>query len=609
MECKFFDPAEFLKTLTQRPGIYRMLDGAGKVLYVGKARNLKNRVASYFRSNLSPKTSALMKLVSDVQVIITDSENAALILESNLIKEFKPRFNVLLRDDKSYPYIFISTEHEFPRIELHRGKINAKGRYFGPFPNSYAVRESLQLLQKLFRIRPCRDSFFRNRTRPCLQYQIDRCTGPCVGLIDKQSYAEDIGLAISFLEGKNEQIIQNLMTRMQQAASEQKYELAAEFRNQIDHLRHVQEQQVVNKTQGDVDIIALIWQSGIACLAILYLRAGRILGNKCFFPKIPQDSDANEVIESFISQYYLQSVHQEDIPRYIILNQEFPELSWLENTLAEVAQHPVKIITKPRGDQTGWVQMAIDNAKQAMTQHLAQQLIIEERLIALQKALDLKALPLTIECFDISHTQGEATVASCVVYSPQGFKKSAYRRFNIKNITAGDDYAAMHQALLRHFKQILQKNSALPDLLLIDGGKGQLAQAKAVLAELNITAITVLAIAKGPSRKPEFETYWLADKEQAISLEQYPAAMHLLQEIRNEAHRFAITGHRKQRAKRRNVSFLEQIPGIGAKRRQQLLQRFGGLQGIKVASVHEIAKCPGLNLALAERIYQFLHKD
>lgn len=599
---------DFLKNLTTEPGIYQMIDADGKVLYVGKAKNLKKRVTSYFKKKLdTPKTEVMMRQVDHVDVTITASENEALILEDNLIKKLKPRYNVLFRDDKSYPYIFVSTKHDYPQIEVYRGSRKREGRYFGPYPSGSSVRETLNLLQKLFKIRSCRDSFFNARTRPCLQYQIKRCTAPCVDLIEKEAYQYTVNLAVMFLEGKNDQIIQDLTTQMDHASELLEFETAAKFRDQIAKLRKVQEQQYISRESGNVDVIAACQQQGVTCVHMLYIRAGRVIGSKAYFPKTPKIADSNDVLSSFVSQYYLTAIHQQQIPELIILSDAIEEQRWVEKVLREQRGKKVVLTHQVRSQRSRWQMMAKKNAYLALSNHLLENSNMQHRFSELQKAFTLDAMPQRLECFDISHSSGEATVASCVVFDQQGPLKADYRRFNIDGITAGDDYAAMNQALMRRYTKLKKGEAKLPDILFIDGGKGQLRQAEEVLEELQINDVILIGIAKGRSRKPGLETLFIAGQDGEIHLPPDSPALHLIQQIRDEAHRFAITGHRARRGKARQTSTLEDIEGVGQKRRQALLKHFGGLQGVKQASVEELAKVPGISPKLAQVVFEFFH--
>ena len=609
-ESTAFDVKAFLKTLTGKPGVYRMLDAEGTVLYVGKAANLKKRVSSYFRpTGHSPKTRAMVAQIHAVEVTVTHTENEALLLENNLIKELHPRYNILLRDDKSYPYIFLSGDHGFPRLAYHRGAKRAKGRYFGPYPSAGAVRESLNLLQKLFMIRPCEDSFFRNRSRPCLQYQIKRCTGPCVGLVSEEEYAQDVRHAAMFLEGKSPAVIDELVAKMEAASRALDFEQAARYRDQIANLRRVQETQYVSGEGGDLDVIAARVEGGLACVQVFFLRGGRNLGNKTFFPRQADGASEAEILGAFIPQFYLTGPEGRGVPTEILVNHAPEDQPVLEAVLAQQSGHRVILSHRLRGDRARWLAMAVANARTALRAQLSSQANLLRRFELLQDALGLDSLPQRLECFDISHTMGEATVASCVVMDSNGPLKSDYRRFNIEDITPGDDYAAMRQALTRRYTRLKKGEGKLPDILFIDGGKGQLAEAEAVLEELQITGVTLVGVAKGPARKAGQEMLVLSGHEAPIILPADSPALHLIQQIRDEAHRFAITGHRQRRARARNTSTLEGIAGLGPKRRQQLIRQFGGLQEVARAGVEDLANVPGISKQLAQRVYDAFHGD
>lgn len=600
-----FDPKKFVKDLTSRPGVYRMLDHQGRVIYVGKARNLKKRVASYFsRTELPTKTQALVRQITDIQIIVTHTETEALILENNLIKELKPRYNILLRDDKSYPYIYLSLSQQYPRLSYHRGARREKGRYFGPYPGAGAVRETLNILQKLFLVRQCEDSFFSNRSRPCLQYQIKRCSAPCVGKIDELSYQEDVRHAMMFLEGKDSQIINELVNKMDIASTDLAFEQAAIYRDQIANLRKVLEHQHVSGERGDMDIIACVIEGGVVCIEVFYIRAGHNLGNRSFFPQHAQESSIPEILSAFITQYYLGN----ECPAEIIVNHEPVDLELLCEALSAASERKVLIKSKVKGERLHWLDMAISNARQDIQTRLSSSNNILQRFNSLQNELNLDSMPSRLECFDISHISGQLTVASCVVMNREGLLKSDYRRFNIDDITPGDDYAAMNQALQRRYTRLKKGEGKLPDILLIDGGKGQVKQAVAVLEELQITGVTIIGVAKGPERRPGEE--WLFNPEQGgkvLRLQASSPALHLIQHLRDEAHRFAITGHRQRRQRAQNTSTLEQIPGIGAGRRHLLLKQFGGIQGVSRAGVEDLASVKGINRELAQRIYDTFH--
>ena len=599
-----FDAKAFLKSLPGSPGVYRMLNAQGEVLYVGKARHLKKRVSSYFRTTgLSGKTRALMSQMRAMEYTVTNTETEALILEFHLIQEHMPRYNILLRDDKSYPYLYLSKE-DFPRLSLHRGAQRGAGRYFGPYPNAWAVRESLNLLQKLFRMRQCEDSFFRSRSRPCLQYQIKRCTAPCVGLIDKDAYQRDVRDAVLFLEGRSSQVIDDWVARMEQAAAALDYEQAALYRDQIANLRRVQERQYVSGERGDLDIVACVARNGVGCVQVFFIRAGRNLGNKTYFPQ-GTDMDTAETLTAFLTQYYLSR----EVPAEILVNQPPEDADLLAQVLSEQAKRTILITHKVRGERARWLALAVTNAEQALDARLASKAGMSQRLLALQEALQQDELPARMECFDISHTMGEATVASCVVFDGEGPCKSDYRRFNIEGIEPGDDYGAMRQALTRRYTRLKQGEARLPDILFIDGGRGQLSTAQQVLEELQIGDITLVGIAKGEGRKPGLERLFLPGRDTPLILPAHSPALHLIQQIRDEAHRFAITAHRQRRGKARTTSVLEDIAGMGPKRRQQLLKQFGGLREVARAGVEDLTKVKGISKQLAQQIYDALHSE
>ncbi|SDU06720.1 excinuclease ABC subunit UvrC [Halopseudomonas salegens] len=607
MAADTFDASAFLATVTSKPGVYRMYAGDGQVLYVGKAKNLKNRLASYFRkTGLSPKTAALVARIRQVDTTITANETEALLLEQSLIKSERPPYNILLRDDKSYPYVFLSSQDTFPRLGLHRGTKRVKGRYFGPYPSAGAIRESLNLLQKAFQVRQCEDSYFRNRTRPCLQYQIKRCKGPCVGLVDEQEYAEDVRHSVMFLEGRSNALNGELSEAMEKAASALDFERAAELRDQISLLRRVQDQQTMDTEQGNVDVLAAAVTPGGACVHVVMVRQGRVLGTRNHFPRVPIEQTPGQVLAAFLPQYYLGASERE-VPGQIIVNAVDDDMPVVAEALAAARGYSVSISQRVRGTRARWQQMAVSNAEQALAGQLANKQHVQQRFIALQEALGLDELPNRLECYDISHSSGEATVASCVVFGPEGPLKSDYRRFNIEGVTAGDDYAAMRQALMRRFQRIQDGEGKLPDVLIVDGGKGQMSMAREVLQELAIHDLTLLGVAKGVTRKAGMETLFLNDTQNELRLQEHSPALHLIQHIRDEAHRFAITGHRQRRGKARNQSPLEGIAGVGPKRRRELLKHFGGLQELSRASNEEIAKAPGISKALAEKIYAALH--
>jgi len=600
-----FDATAYLATLTGQSGVYRMFDSAGQVLYVGKARNLKKRVSSYFRpaEQLAPKTRALMKHTVSVEVTATHTETEALLLENNLIKEHRPRYNIVLRDDKSFPYIYLSTDEDFPRLAFHRGPRRGKGRYFGPFAGAGAVRETLNLLQKLFMVRQCENSFFRNRSRPCLQHQIKRCTAPCVGMVDKAQYADDVRHAVMFLEGKSEAMIGELVARMENASKRLEYEAAWRYRDQIVSLRRVQERQYISGAKGDVDVVAARCRDGIGVVQLFVVRNGHSLGTKTIAPRHVAGAEAKELLQAFLPQYYLSATANRPIPAEILVGEPIEDVELLQAALTEVAGRKVSVRHRVRGDRTRWLQMANTNAELVLDQRLAERASLRERFDALQEALGLEEPPTRIECFDVSHSAGEATVASCVVFDSDGPIKSDYRRFNIKDIEPGDDYAAMYQALKRRYTRLRKEEAKMPDLLIVDGGKGQLTQARAVLDELQLDDLQVLGVAKGSTRKPGLEQLFMVGQKRPLVLSGDAVALHLIQQIRDEAHRFAITGHRARRTRTRKTSVLEQIPGIGAKRRQRLLSEFGGLQGVARAGIEDLARVNGISRSLAADIY------
>ncbi len=601
-----FDPKDFLQTLTQSPGVYQMLDASGTVLYVGKARNLKSRVASYFRGSddRGPRIRSMVRQIADIRVAVTHTEAEALLLEANLIKRHRPRYNVLLRDDKSYPYIYVSNQ-EYPRLGFHRGAKKKGVRYFGPYPSAGAVRESLALLQKLFLVRQCEDSVFAHRSRPCLQYQIGRCTAPCVGYITPEDYARDVDASVKFLEGRSEAVTAELMERMEAASARLDFEHAARLRDQIARLRQISEQQFVAGGEGDADVFALAQEAGACAIEIFFVRNGQNLGNSELFPNVPEATETDEIMAAVLAQYYAER----EPPARILLSHEPQGTKALEAFLAERRGGKVALAWSLRGDRARWLDMARRNAELALKTRIASQAGQTARLDALTAELSLEASPKRMECFDISHTGGEGTVASCVVFGPDGPIKSDYRRFNISGIEPGDDYAAMHQALSRRFTRLRKGEGQEPDILFIDGGKGQVTQALNVLADLGLDHIKVVGVAKGEARKPGMETLILSGVEAPSILPAHSGALHLIQQIRDEAHRFAITGHRARRTKARKESTLEAIPGLGPKRRSALLRHFGGLRGVSRAGVEELAKVPGIHRRLAQAIYDQFHES
>ncbi len=597
------------RDLPNLPGCYRMIDERGHVIYVGKARNLRKRVSSYFNRNTghSPKVIAMVAVVKRFEVTTTANENEALILESNLIKDLKPRYNVVLRDDKSYPYIYAELDQDFPRLRFHRGARSGKGRYFGPFPNAGAVRQTLNLLQKMFLIRQCEDSFFRNRSRPCLQYQINRCTAPCVGLIEPNEYEDDVRHALMFLEGRDEEVVNYLVGQMEQASSALEFERAGRIRDQIASLKRVQSEQNITGEAGDFDVIAAVERSGVGCVQIFFVRHGRMLGNKAFFPAHTQGCTAAEILDAFLPQFYLSGHRDREIPGDIIINEMISDVDWFSEALSQRTGRKVGVRTNVRGERAKWVKMAADNATLAIDQRLSANADQIERMSNLTSALGRDTSVERIECFDISHLGGESTVASCVVFDQNGPRKNEYRKFNIKDAVAGDDYAAMFEALQRRYSRLKREESAMPDIVLIDGGKGQTTQALKVMHELQIDDVMIIGIAKGTTRKPGLETLILSDGQREYRLPPNSPALLLLQHVRDEAHRFAIEAHRRSRANNRKRSPLEQIDGIGAKRRQRLMQHFGGLQGVSRAGVDDLSRVPGISQELAQRIYDVMH--
>jgi len=600
-----FDGKAFVRTLTSSPGVYRMFDAAGSLLYVGKAGNLKKRVGSYFlKPKMDPRIAAMIAQIARVEVTLTRTEGEALLLESQLIKSLKPRYNILLRDDKSYPYIFLSEGEDFPRMAFHRGARSDKGRYFGPYPSAWSVRESLSLMQKLFKVRQCEDSFFRNRSRPCLQYQIGRCTAPCVAYIDAEAYQHDVRHAAMFLDGRSSAVIDELGAEMERASAQLDFERAARLRDQVATLRGLQAHHYVQGARADMDVLACRCEAGVACVSVLYFRNGVSLGSRDYFPKLPIAVSPGDVLGQFVSQYYLDK----PVPDELVLEFAVPEAALLAQVLSEHAGHEVLLKSRVRGERARFVELAARNAEAALTARLASRQSLHARFDALRQLLQLERVPQRIECFDISHTQGEETVASCVVFGPEGARKNDYRRFNIRGITAGDDYAAMHQVLSRRLKAIMAGTTEKPDLWLIDGGAGQVAQALEALRDSAVEGIAVVGVAKGPSRRVGEETLILGDSGKQLNPGSGSPALHLIDAIRDEAHRFAITGHRRKREAAREHGVLEDIAGIGAGRRAALLKAFGGHAGVAAAGIEELSRVRGINRALAERIYAYLHE-
>ncbi len=599
-----FDHKPFLKTLTHRPGVYRMIGDKEQVLYVGKAKDLKNRVTTYFQRSNNLRIQTMVNQIVSIEVAVTHTEAEALLLENNLIKALDPKYNILLRDSKSYPYIFVSAD-KFPRLVYHRGARSAKGRYFGPYPSAGAVRETMQLMQKLFPVRQCDNSSFNNRSRPCLQYQIKRCDAPCVGYISAEDYQRDVDDVLLFLQGKTNNIIDSLISRMKISAEQLEYEQAARNRDQIDAIRKVQERQYVSGERGDLDIVACALGEGQAAVQVFYIRSGRNLGNKVLFPRIGRDTSSEAVISALIARNYLGK----NVPAELLVSHMPEDREVLETALSAQANRKVVIRNRVRSNRAEWLKMAEDNARISLKSRLASGAGMRKRLNDLRDALELEDIPSRMECFDISHTSGQQTVASCVVFNQEGPLKSDYRRFNIRDITPGDDYAAMRQALHRRYTHLKAGEAPLPDILFIDGGKGQLSVANDILEELAVTGVLLVGVAKGADRKPGLEQLILLHRAQPLILPDHAQALHLIQQIRDEAHRFAITGHRQRRAKAKRRSVLEDIPGIGNKRRQQLLTQLGGLQGVARAGIKDLAVVPGISAHLAKKIYEVFHGE
>ncbi len=601
-----FDAKHFLKSVSESPGVYRMLDEQANVLYVGKAKRLKPRLASYFRGALNAKTQALVARIQDIQITVTRSETEALLLEQTLIKELRPPYNILLRDDKSYPYVFVTDRHPYPALEFKRVRQKRRdGRYLGPYPSSTAVRESLSLMQKIFRIRNCEDSVFAHRHRPCLQYQIKRCSAPCVDYISEADYRQDIEHAVMCLEGRSEQVTQQLTASMERASDALDFEEAARLRDQIQQLRRLQEKQFVDNADGDADIFALAEQPGGLCISVLSIRQGRMMGARHHQPDNGLDLGAEELLSEFVSQFYLGQ--SKEIPLEIIASHPLTDSELLQSALSEHAGRRIRVASQVRGHRAQWRRLAITNAEQHLATQLANRSQLGKRFESLRQALDMPISPARLECFDISHSHGEATVASCVVFDQNGPAKSDYRRFNIEGVAAGDDYAAMRQALTRRFKRLQKGEGKLPDILIVDGGKGQLNMAREVLVELEVVDVALIGVAKGTTRKAGLETLFIETVDRTLNLDTSSPALHLIQHIRDEAHRFAITGHRQRRDKQRRTSSLQDIPGIGPKRRRELLRFFGGLQGVRKATRDDLSRVPGINEQMAATIHQALH--
>jgi excinuclease ABC subunit C len=600
-----FDPKAFVAALPSRPGVYRMLDERREIVYVGKARNLKNRVGSYFRADLvDPKTVAMVRQIAGIEVTVTNSDTEALLLEYNLIKKHRPRYNVVLRDDRSFPYLYLTTQHDYPRLSFYRGTRRLPGRFFGPYPSAGSVRETLHQIQKLFRIRQCEDSYFANRTRPCLQHQIQRCSAPCVELVTKEDYAADVDAAVRVLQGRNDEVASDLKRRMEAASDALEFEKAAAIRDQLAALNKIQAQQVINADRDtDCDVVAVANAAGEHCVALMFVRGGRNLGTTTFFPKAPM-AGPDEVLAAFVAQYYLRG----EAPAEIVVGAEIEDADVLATAFSERTGHKVTLHRARRGLKARWLELTTENAANALRMRAATHAGIADQLEALGTALEIAA-PKRIECFDISHTRGESTVASCVVFGPEGPLKSDYRRFNIEGIEPGDDYGAMRQALERRYRRVKSGEAPIPDVLLIDGGPGQLAQATAVLAELEVAVPAVVGVAKGADRRPGQERLFLVGSDVPLILPPDSRALHVVQRVRDEAHRFAIAGHRARRAKARQASVLEEVPGLGPAKRRELLKQFGGLQGILRAGIEDLQRVRGVSRKLAEAVYEHLHPD
>ncbi|MGY2462924.1 excinuclease ABC subunit UvrC [Vreelandella sulfidaeris] len=601
-----FDSKQFLSSVSTSPGVYRMLDEQSNTLYVGKAKRLKARLASYFRGQLNTKTQAMVGRIADIQVTVTRTETEALLLEQTLIKQLRPPYNILLRDDKSYPFVFVTDRHSYPALEYKRVRQRSDdGRYLGPYPSSGAVRESLALMQKIFRIRNCEDSVFAHRSRPCLQYQIQRCSAPCVDYISAEDYQRDLEHAVMCLEGKSEHVTEELMKAMEAASQALNFEEAARLRDQVQQLRQLQQRQFVDTGGGDADVFALAQRPGALGVSVLSVRDGRLLGARHHTPKNDLDLPLETLLTEVVSQYYFGQPH--NVPNEVITSHPLDDSELIAEALTQHAGKRIRVTSQVRGYRAQWQQLAITNAEQQLASQLANQTQLTQRFTALQKALGLAETPQRLECFDISHSHGEATVASCVVFDHQGPRKSDYRHFRIEGVAAGDDYAAMQQALTRRLKRVKSGEAVAPDILIVDGGKGQLNMARDVFQELDITNIILLGVAKGTTRKAGLESLFLETADNPLNLDPASPALHLIQHIRDESHRFAIAGHRAQRDKARRTSTLQDIPGIGPKRRRELLRFFGGLQGVQKASRDELARVPGINASLAESIYRALN--
>ncbi len=599
-----FDATELLRNLPHRPGTYEMLAADGSVLYVGKAKDLRRRVGSYFQGRAQDaKTMAMVELVADVRITVTPTEAEALMLEYNLIKAHDPKFNVLLRDDKSYPFIHLGSDHAFPRLSFYRGPRKRRARLFGPYPNAGAVRETLGQLQKLFQLRSCTDSYFSNRSRPCLQYQIKRCSAPCVGAISEEDYTRDLESALLFLRGRNQSVTKDLTDRMDRAAAALEFERAAELRNQLARLKAMEREQLIANSGEDFDIIGAVAERGLHAVAVMFFRGGRLLGSRTFFPKVSDLADVTETARAFLLQFYADG----DVPKEIVISEPVDDADAIAQLLSDRSGRRVKIRHRVRGQRQRWIAMAKTNAQQAAKRHLQASATVGAQLDALTDTLNLGERPARIECFDVSHTGGQETSASCVVFGPEGPLKSDYRRFNIAGITAGDDYGAMAQVLRRRYERVRRGDVPIPDLVLIDGGRGQLAAAAEVFSEFQLEGVKLIAVAKGKARRAGMERLFTTDSSVPVRLDAASPALLLVQRIRDEAHRFAIVGHRARRKKSGLSSPLEGVKGLGPKRRRALLRAFGGLRGIERAGVDELAGVAGISRNLAERVYEYLH--
>ncbi len=598
-----FDARELIASLPHRPGVYRMFDAAGATLYVGKARDLKKRVSSYFQKSAhETRIAVMLAQVARVETTVTRSEGEALLLENNLIKSEEPRYNILFRDDKSYPYVCL-TGDRFPQLRFHRGRLDRKNRYFGPFPSAGAVREGMALLQKVFQLRTCENTVFANRSRPCMLHQIQRCSAPCVGLVAEADYREDVQGAVLFLQGKADQVLAQLKVQMDEAAAALAFERAARLRDKITRLAQLQARQFVESaTAGDIDVVAAAAEQGIVAVNVVMIRGGRHVGDRTFFPQHADAGQFPEVVAAFLEQHYVER----PVPPTIVVPDAADHAALAEVLSAQSGQR-VEIVDNPGGERRVWLAMAVQNAGFAIRQKLAQKATQDDRLAALQTALGLPASAQRIECFDVSHTMGERAVASCVIFDRLAMQTSEYRRFNVEPAQGGDDYAAMREALTRRCARIVAGEFPVPDLFVIDGGKGQVAVAAEVLAEQGLHDTRLIGVAKGPERKAGQEDIVFPERAEVLNLPPDHPGLHLLQQIRDEAHRFAIQGHRARRGKARTTSTLQEIAGVGSRKRQALLTHFGGLRGVQSASVDDLARVPGISRALAERIFAQLH--